>query len=65
MQSADFCRNSCFNCPPFAHTRSSLNIPFPTARHAQIAYDVLRIDPEPARNAVRKQLRLAGSQLDL
>lgn len=45
--------------------RRSLNIPFPTVRQAQIAYDVLRIDPEPTRSAVHKELRLDGSQLAL
>lgn len=42
---------------------SDVKIPFPTERHAQIAYDVLRIDPEPPRSAVTKQLQLNSNQL--
>lgn len=40
-----------------------MKIPFPTERQAQIAYDVLRIDPEPPRSAVTKQLQLESNQL--
>lgn len=32
----------------------AINVPFPTQRSAQIAYDVLRIDTEPKRNSVKK-----------
>lgn len=36
----------------------SIKIPFPSKRQAEIAYDVLRIDAEPKRSAVRKTLEL-------
>lgn len=35
---------------------SLIKIPFPTPRHAEIAYDVLRLDAEPKRNFVTKTL---------
>lgn len=38
-----------------------LNIPFPSTRIAEIVYDVLRIDPEPKRGGVKKQLELNGN----
>lgn len=44
---------------------SSLQIPFPTVREAEIAYDVLRIDAEPARSACRKQIQLTDRQLSV
>lgn len=40
-----------------------LRIPFPTRRHAEIAYDVLRIDPEPKRSGVTKKLQLESNDL--
>ena len=42
---------------------SSLSIPFPSARNAEIAYDVLRIDAEPSRSAVTKTLALDDNKL--
>lgn len=36
----------------------ALEIPFPSTRAAQIAYDVLRIDAEPKRNHVSKSIVL-------
>lgn len=42
---------------------SDLNIKFPTCRHAEIAYDVLRIDEEPKRSAVTKTLKLDKDQI--
>ncbi|KAG5673557.1 hypothetical protein PVAND_003596 [Polypedilum vanderplanki] len=41
----------------------SLVIPFPTKRAAQIAYDVLRIDPEPKRNHIKKHYELNENNL--
>ena len=41
----------------------TIQIPFPTARAAQIAYDVLRIDSEPKRNHVRKNFALEEENL--
>lgn len=36
----------------------NVEIPFPSKRAAEIAYDVLRVDPEPKRNGVRKNLEI-------
>lgn len=36
----------------------SVAIPFPSTRAAQIAYDVLHIDPEPKRSHVKKTFTL-------
>ncbi|XP_055706251.1 EKC/KEOPS complex subunit LAGE3 [Phlebotomus papatasi] len=40
-----------------------IRVPFPTDRHAQIAYDVLRLDAEPKRNHVEKSLIVEGNLL--
>ncbi|CAG9809697.1 unnamed protein product [Chironomus riparius] len=40
-------------------------IPFPTNRAAQIAYDVLRIDPEPKRNHIKKEYVLDDNILSV
>lgn len=36
----------------------NIDVPFPTSRSAQIAYDVLRIDPEPKRGGVKKNFEI-------
>ena len=36
----------------------TLDVPFPTARHAGIAYDALRVDPEPKRSGMKKTLEV-------
>ena len=41
----------------------SIEVPFPTKRAAQIAYDVLSVDSEPKRNHVRKSFELDGETL--
>lgn len=41
----------------------SIAIPFPTKKAAQIAYDVLRIDPEPKRNHIKKHYELNDNVL--
>lgn len=41
-----------------------VNIPFPSKREAQIAYDVLRIDSEPKRSRVEKRLLLNGNTIE-
>lgn len=38
--------------------RVTVNVPFPTKRAAQIAYDVLRVDAEPKRNHIKKSYEL-------
>lgn len=40
-----------------------IKIPFPTNRHAEIAYDVLRLDAEPKRNFVTKTLLVENNLL--
>ncbi|XP_059608558.1 EKC/KEOPS complex subunit LAGE3 [Phlebotomus argentipes] len=40
-----------------------IKVPFPTNRHAEIAYDVLRLDAEPKRNHVEKSLIVEGNWL--
>ena len=37
---------------------SELRVPFPCERDAEIAYNTLRVDPEPPRSGVSKQFRL-------
>ncbi|XP_053683059.1 EKC/KEOPS complex subunit LAGE3 [Sabethes cyaneus] len=41
----------------------NLRVPFPTNREAQIAYDVLRVDTEPKRSFIEKNIKLDGNQL--
>jgi len=40
-----------------------LNVPFPSVRHAKIAYDSLRIDKEPKRGGCSKELSLESNKL--
>ena len=40
-----------------------LEIPFDTERAAEIAYNSLRVDPEPKRSGSRKELTLSGKTL--
>ncbi|XP_058800866.1 uncharacterized protein LOC131669762 [Phymastichus coffea] len=39
----------------------NLNIPFPTEREADVAYQVLRVDSEPSRSGVTKTLTLESN----
>jgi Transcription factor Pcc1 len=41
----------------------NLDIPFPSKRAAQIAYDVLRVDAEPKRNHIKKSYELTDNVL--
>lgn len=41
----------------------SLEIPFDSKRTAEIAYNSLRVDPEPKRSGSKKELRLDGNRL--
>lgn len=43
----------------------TLRIPFETAQHAEIAYRVLRVDQEPRRNFVKKEIRLKDDILEV
>lgn len=43
----------------------SLRIPFATSAEAEIAFNVLRVDQEPRRNFVEKQLSLDGEYLQV
>ncbi|XP_017776879.1 PREDICTED: uncharacterized protein LOC108562893 [Nicrophorus vespilloides] len=40
-----------------------LEIPFPTNRLAQIVYDVLKVDQEPKRSGVKKELSVSENIL--
>ena len=40
----------------------TLDVPFPTHRHAEIAYDALRVDPEPKRSGMNKTLQLSEGE---
>ncbi|XP_015600142.1 uncharacterized protein LOC107270040 [Cephus cinctus] len=41
----------------------NVTIPFPTTREADVAYQVLRVDNEPKRSGVTKQLTVEGNLL--
>ncbi|XP_031827408.1 EKC/KEOPS complex subunit LAGE3 [Nomia melanderi] len=43
----------------------NLSIPFPSLREAEIAYQVLRVDKEPSRGSVSKELTLDNNLLQL
>lgn len=42
----------------------NVNIPFPSLRVAEIAFEVLRVDTEPKRSGVTKSLSLNGTVLN-
>ena len=41
----------------------SMTVPFRTARHAEIAYDSLRVDPEPRRGGTKRRMEGEGALL--
>ena len=42
----------------------SMTVPFRTARHAEVAYDSLRVDPEPRRGGrTERRMEVEGSLL--
>lgn len=43
----------------------NLSIPFPSAREAEIVYQVLRVDKEPSRGGVSKKLILDDNSLQV
>ncbi|XP_014477210.1 PREDICTED: EKC/KEOPS complex subunit LAGE3 [Dinoponera quadriceps] len=43
----------------------NLSVPFPSAREAEVAYEVLRVDEEPSRSAVTKKLTLNNNILEV
>ncbi|XP_076237172.1 EKC/KEOPS complex subunit LAGE3-like [Calliopsis andreniformis] len=43
----------------------NLCIPFPSAREAEIAYQVLRVDKEPSRSSVSKSITLDNNLLQV
>ncbi|XP_033325127.2 EKC/KEOPS complex subunit LAGE3 [Megalopta genalis] len=43
----------------------NLSIPFPSPREAEIVYQVLRVDKEPSRGSVSKELTLNNNLLKL
>ncbi|XP_029668557.1 EKC/KEOPS complex subunit LAGE3 [Formica exsecta] len=42
-----------------------LSVPFPSAREAEVAYQVLRVDEEPPRSGVTKKLVLKNNILEV
>jgi len=42
-----------------------LSVPFPSAREAEVAYQVLRVDKEPSRSGVTKTLTLNDNLLEV
>ena len=42
-----------------------IRVPFPSAREAEIAYNSLRVDPEPKRGGVNKKLCVDGNILQV
>ncbi|XP_075144877.1 threonyl-carbamoyl synthesis 6 [Haematobia irritans] len=46
-------------------TEATLKIPFDSVKHAEVAYRVLRVDQEPRRNFVQKELTLNGNVLEV
>ncbi|XP_011869740.1 PREDICTED: EKC/KEOPS complex subunit LAGE3 [Vollenhovia emeryi] len=44
--------------------RVELSVPFPSAREAEVAYQVLRVDKEPSRSGVTKKLTLNDNLLE-
>ena len=40
-----------------------MTVPFKTARHAEIAYDSLRVDPEPKRGGTKRKMAVEGAVL--
>ncbi|XP_077281638.1 EKC/KEOPS complex subunit LAGE3-like isoform X2 [Temnothorax americanus] len=42
-----------------------LSVPFPSAREAEVAYQVLRVDKEPSRSGVAKKLTLNDNILEV
>ncbi|XP_013099125.2 uncharacterized protein LOC106081599 [Stomoxys calcitrans] len=53
------------NSSPENKTEATLKIPFDSAKHAEIAFRVLKVDQEPKRNFVKKELTLNGSVLEV
>lgn len=45
--------------------RVDLSVPFPSAREAEVAYQVLRVDKEPSRSEVTKKLTLNNNLLEV
>lgn len=45
-------------CNLMSGTTLDLEIPFKTARIAKVAYDVLRVDVEPKRGSIKKEIKL-------
>ncbi|XP_012257780.2 uncharacterized protein LOC105687043 isoform X2 [Athalia rosae] len=43
----------------------SVSVPFPTAREADVAYQVLRVDSEPKRSGVVKILSIEENRLNV
>ncbi|XP_005185798.1 uncharacterized protein LOC101887969 [Musca domestica] len=51
--------------PETTNTEATLKIPFESVRHAEIAYRVLKVDEEPRRNFVKKEIVLKEATLEV
>lgn len=45
--------------------RVELSVPFPSAREAEVVYEVLRVDKEPSRSETTKKLTLNDNILEV
>ncbi|XP_018405070.1 PREDICTED: uncharacterized protein LOC108781565 [Cyphomyrmex costatus] len=45
--------------------RIELSVPFPSAREAEVVYQVLRVDKEPPRSRITKNLTLNNNILEV
>lgn len=43
--------------------KATITVPFPSIREADIAYQVLRVDPEPKRSGVQKDIQVERDTL--
>ena len=59
----DCLRDSSTNDSTYQHME--LAIPFPTRRHAEIAFNSLRVDKEPRRGGCTKELKVIDNKLNV
>lgn len=60
MQSRDLYYH---HCNAMSDLNVNLCIPFPTPREAEVAYQVLRVDEEPSRSSISKNITLDNNLL--
>lgn len=49
----------------FSFYFSELSVPFPSKRIAEIVYDVIRVDPEPKKSHVDKEISLNEEKIQM